>query len=450
MDTSARRAAHNPSRYNLDAMSTRLRIAALALLLGISLARVPGRAQSSPPAASSPAAGTQQPQSTPQYSLPPDKLKKAIDYAQARYWLHFIGSLWGAAVLLIILVFGLGAKFRDWAEAVSKRRFVQALVFVPLLVLANDALSLPLGIYGQHLELAFEQSIQSWPSWIWDWTKGELLSVAISIIMAFILYGVIRRSPRRWWFYFWLAALPILFTVAFLEPMVIEPLFFKFDPLAARHQPLVDQLEKVVARGGLAIPPDRMFEMKASEKLNSLNAYVSGFGASKRVVVWDTTLQRLTTPETLFVFGHEMGHYVLGHVRNTLIFLSLLVLILLFIGYHLQRWMLKRWGSRWRVREVADWASLPALLLIFAIFAILTEPLINGYSRRQEHQADVYGLDVIHGIVPESRAVATHAFQVLGEVGLDEPDPNPFIEFWMYSHPSISERIAFANSYEPK
>ncbi len=141
---------------------------------------------------------------------------------------------------------------------------------------------------------------------------------------------MIRRSPRRWWLYFWLATLPIIVTVMYLEPMVIEPLFYRFEPLAATHPALVAQLEKLVARGGLAIPPDRMFEMKASEKLNSLNAYVSGFGGSKRVVVWDTTLQKLTTPEILFVFGHEMGHYVLGHIRNSLLWLSLLLLVLLF------------------------------------------------------------------------------------------------------------------------
>ncbi|HYL39305.1 MAG TPA: M48 family metallopeptidase [Bryobacteraceae bacterium] len=428
-------------------MIPRIRNGILGLLVATALARVPLQAQKAPAQATPPAAAQQQ--ATPQYSLPPDKLQKAIEYAQARNWLHFAGALWGVLVLVVILALGLGARFRDWAEAASKRRFVQALIFVPLVVLANDILNLPLGIYGQHLDLAFEQSIQSWPSWLWDWTKSELLAIALSVLLAFLLYGVIRRSPRRWWFYFWLAALPILFVVMFLEPILIEPLFFKFDPLAARHPALVEQLEKVVARGGLAIPPDRMFEMQASEKTNSLNAYVTGFGASKRVVVWDTTIRRLTTPETLFVFGHEMGHYVLGHVRNTLIFLALLVLVLLFLGYHLLHWELRRWGPRWRVRDIADWASLPALALIFTIFSFLTEPLINAYSRQQEHQADVYGLEVIHGIVPDSRAVASHSFQVLGEVDLDEPNPNPFIEFWLYSHASISERIAFTNSYDP-
>ncbi len=264
-----------------------------------------------------------------------------------------------------------------------------------------------------------------------------------------LLYAVIRRSPRRWWLYFWLATLPIIVTVMYLEPMIIEPLFYQFEPLPATHPALVDQLEKLVARGGLAIPPDRMFEMKASEKLNSLNAYVSGFGGSKRVVVWDTTLQKLTTPEILFVFGHEMGHYVLGHIRKSLFWSSLLLLVLLFVGAHLVRWMIARRGNRWRIRDTADWASLPVLLLIVAIFSFLGEPVVNGYSRWQEHQADVYGLEITHGIVPDSSAAAAKSFQVMGEIGLDEPNPNHFIEFWLFSHPSTADRLAFAETYNP-
>jgi len=399
-----------------------------------------------PPASSEAAAGQKQPR---QYSLPPDRLQRAIEYSRARYWLHFTGELYGVAVLGAILAFGLAAKFRDSAEAASQRRFPQAVIFVALLMLTNDVLGLPLGIYGQHLELAFDQSVQSWPSWIWDWTKGELIGISLAILLVFILYAVIRRSPRRWWFYFWLATLPILFTIMFLEPFIVEPLFYHFEPLAAQHPALVEQLEKLVARGGLAIPPDRMFEMKASEKLKSSNAYVTGLGASKRVVVWDTTLASMTTPEVLFVFGHEMGHYVLGHVRNSLIAGSLALLLLLFAGYHALGWLLHWRGEKWHVRGIADWASLPALLLIAAVFTFVSEPFVNGYSRWQEHQADVYGLEVVHGILPNARDVAVHSFQLLGEEGLDEPNPNGFIEFWLYSHPSISERIAFAESFDP-
>jgi STE24 endopeptidase len=383
------------------------------------------------------------------YSLPPDKLQRAIEYAHAGYWLHFGSEFYAALILAVIVASGLAAKFRDWAAGASRRRFVQVLIFVPLLLLTNDLLYLPANIYGQHLELKFEQSIQSWPSWLWDWTKSEMILLVCAVPLAFLLYAVIRRSPRRWWLYFWLATLPIIVTVMYLEPMVIEPLFYRFDPLSATHPALVGQLEKLVARGGLAIPPDRMFEMKASEKLNSLNAYVSGFGGSKRVVVWDNTLQHLTTPETLFVFGHEMGHYVLGHIRNSLLWLSLLLLVALFLGSHIVRWTIARWGTKWRIRDTADWASLPLMLLLVAIFSFFSEPVVNSYSRWQEHQADVYGLEITHGIVPDSSAAAAHSFQVMGEIGLDEPNPNHFIEFWLFSHPSTSDRLAFAESYNP-
>ena len=200
------------------------------------------------------------------YTLPPDKLQKAIEYAHARYWLHFAGSIWGIAVLAAILAFGLSCKFRDWAETASRNRVAQAAIFVVLLGLTNDLLNLPLGMYAQHLDLKFEQSIQSWPSWFWDWTKGELLRCSLGAA-GLLLYAVIRRSPQRWWLYFWLAALPLLFIGMLVEPVLIEPLFYQFQPLAVKHPALVGDLEKVVARSGLAIPPDRMFEMMAREKI---------------------------------------------------------------------------------------------------------------------------------------------------------------------------------------
>jgi Zn-dependent protease with chaperone function len=370
------------------------------------------------------------------YSLPPDKLQRAIEYAHAGYWLHFASEIYVIVILAAIVASGLAAKFRDWAQAASRRRFVQALIFVPLLLAVNDLAYLPANVYGQHLELKFGQSIQGWPSWLWDWTKTELIMLLCAVPVVYFLYVVIRRSPRRWWLYFWLASLPTIAVVMYLEPMIIEPIFYRFEPLAATHPALVDQLQALVARAGLSIPRDRMFEMKASEKLNSLNAYVSGFGGSKRVVVWDTTLQQLTTPETLFVFGHEMGHYVLNHIRNSLALLALALLALFWAGSHVVRWM---------VPDVADWTSLPVLLLIVAVVSAISEPIVNSYSRWQEHQADLFALKITRGIVPP--AAAAHSFQVMGEIGLDEPNPNRFIVFWLYSHPTTSSRFDLAQSY---
>jgi len=383
------------------------------------------------------------------YTLPPDKLAKAIAYAAARNRLHFISAFYGFLVVAVVIAWRIGPRFRDVAERTTRWRIGQAYIFGALLVLATDILGLPTDLMGQRLALQFEQSVQGWGSWFWDWTKGELLGVAATGFLLWVLYAIIRRSPRRWWVWFWLASIPMILFVMFITPVLIEPMFYKFTPLASTQPALVDAIGKVVARGGLDIPPSRMFEMDASSKVNSLNAYVAGLGASKRVVVWDTTIRKMTPDEILFVFGHEMGHYVLGHNWMLIASSCAVILVFLWLGFHAMQWALRRWGEQWRIRDVADWASAPVLMLAFAIFSFVSEPVTNSFSRMLEHNADGYGLEVIHGIVPNSPQVAAAAFQILGEVSLSDPNPSPFIEFWLYNHPSVSDRVRFAATYDP-
>ena len=402
-------------------------------------------AQNQPPAPTPPPPSGQ----VKAYALPPDKLEKAIEYSRARNRLHFISVAYGIIVLGALLAWRVAPRFRDWAEAATGRRILQAYIFVPLFLLTSDIMELPTGIYGHHLSLKYEQSIQGWGSWLWDWTKGELIGFVLGGILVWLLYAIIRRSPKRWWFYFWLAAIPIMIFLMFIAPVLIEPLFFKFERLAAKQPALVAEISQVTARGGLEIPASRMFEMKASEKLKSLNAYVAGIGASKRVVVWDTTIQKMTPGEILFVFGHEMGHYVLHHIWIGIAFACVVILLFLFLGYHAMHWALARWRARWSIRGIDDWASLPVLLLVLSAFAFLSEPLTNSFSRVLEHNADIYGLEVIHGIVPDSPQVAAQAFQILGEVSLDDPNPSEFVKVWLYDHPSIPDRVRFASEYDP-
>jgi Zn-dependent protease with chaperone function len=189
--------------------------------------------------------------------------------------------------------------------------------------------------------------------------------------------------------------------------------------------------------------------MNASTKTTTLNAYVAGFGASKRVVVYDTLLAKSSTAGILLVFGHEMGHYVLHHVAKELAIDCGVLLLLFYIGYRLAIWMLRRWGERWLIRDVGDWASLPVLLLALSIVGFFADPIFNTISRHFEHEADRYGMEVIHGIVPNENEVAVQYFQMSGEVNLADPNPNPFIKFWLFDHPSRPERIAFVASYNP-
>ena len=243
---------------------------------------------------------------------------------------------------------------------------MQLIIFAPLTLLVINLLTLPSDVWDEVLQRAYGLSVQKWPGWFSDWLTNQIIMLIIGTILVAILYFVIRRSPRRWWFYFWLASIPVLLIVFLIQPIVIDPLFFKFTPLAATQPVLVSEIQKVTHRGGIEIPPDRMFLMNASSKTTGLNAYVTGFGSSKRVVIWDNTIAKATIPETLFVFGHEMGHYVLLHIPKETAILACILLVALYLGYRLSNWMLARWGYQWGIRDIKDWASLPALIFFSA------------------------------------------------------------------------------------
>jgi Zn-dependent protease with chaperone function len=402
-------------------------------------------------AARAPAAAPQdqQPQKVTKYTLPPERYKKARDLARIGVRFRLFGLLYGLAVLWLLLRWKFSARYRSIAEGASSARFLQAAGFTILFFLTLDLLHFPLAIYRNSILREYGFSIQSWGSWFWDWTKGQLISLIPAVILTWILYAVIRKSPRRWWFYFWLASLPIALLLVFLQPLIVDPLFHKFEPLAQRNPALTTSLEKMVERAGQDIPPERMFWMGAGEKTTELNAYVTGFGASKRIVVWDTTIAKMTTPQITYVAGHEMGHYVLQHLPKGVAFGAALALFLFYLGYRSIGWVLSHWGSNWGVRALDDWASLPALLILSSVFTFLASPIVSTFTRYGEHQADQYGLEVTHGLTPDSGQVAAQSFQILGEVDLDDPDPNAVQVFLFYSHPPIRDRIQFALTYDP-
>jgi len=376
------------------------------------------------------------------YTLPPDLYKKAKALSRTRFRFDIISFFYGLLILWIILHWKLAPKFRDTAEKASSNRFVQALIFTPLLILTIAILQLPADAYQHWVSLSYGISVERWGAWLLDYGKAQLILIVGGSLVVWILYAVIRRSPGRWWFYFWLISLPILVFLSFIEPFVIEPMFFTFAPLSQKDPELVAQIERVVQRAGLTIPPERMFWMKASEKTNAMNAYVTGIGASKRVVVWDTNIAKESIPEIV-------SDYVLNHIWKGLIFTAGLLFVLFYLGFRCLGWMLKRWGSGWGIRGPDDLASLPALLLLLSIFNFAADPISNAFSRYIENQADVYGLEVTHGVIPDAGQAAADSFQVEGESFLADPDPNPVNVFLFYDHPPISDRVKLCLTYDP-
>ena len=406
--------------------------------------------QAAPTVGQPPSAVSRQGTPPDHYTLTPEKRAQAIAYAHTRYVLYFLGVILALGVYSFLWRSSIALTFRNWARKVSSRHFVQCLIFAPLFFAAVSLMEFPLDYYsGFVLERRYGLSTQYFTSWLGDWGKALGITMVSGVFVIWILYEVIRRSPRRWWFYFWLVSAPLTLGLILIEPVVIDPLFFKFTPLEKTQPVLTARIEVMLHHAGLEIPASRIFEMNASTKTNALNAYVNGIGASKRVVVWDTTLRLMNEDETLLVLGHETGHYVLGHIVKGFVLFELGELAAFGIGFLIVEQITKRLVARTNFEGVGDLASLPILLLVLTMLSFLSTPIYCGLSRYMEHQADQFGLEVAYGVVPDPNAAEAQALQILGEHDLDDPNPGPFIKFWLYTHPPLDERIRFAASYKP-
>ena len=425
------------------------------ILLGFIL---PATALSTQPAVAQTAAPTAQaaqPASQQAYSLPPEKLAKAIALSRIRNLLEIAGSLWSLVFLWLLLATRTAAAMEAWAGRIFRRRWMQGLLFFAVLLVLVTLATLPLDLYGHHASRSYGISVQGWQSWFGDLAKSLGLTVPIGAPILLLFNWLVRRFPRRYWFAAWLVTLPLMvFTVAG-EPLV-EPLFNHYEPLANHHAVLVAKLETVVARTGIDIPPDRMFLMKASEKSNGLNAYVTGLGATKRYVMWDTATDRLPDDEVMFIFGHESGHYVLNHIPKMLAGFAIALFFVYWACAGVAAWLARRFGLAWRNGQPEDESNplstrtgFVVLIFTFSVASFILTPVGNGFSRHFEHQADVYGQEAIHGLVPDPQKTAVAGFDALGETWLEDPNPNPLIEFWLYNHPSVKNRANFAAHYDP-
>jgi Zn-dependent protease with chaperone function len=374
-----------------------------------------------------------------------------VALSRIRNILDIVGGVWGLVVLWLLLATRAATGLESCAAGLTRRRWVQGLLFFAAFVVITTLAGVPLDVYGEQVSRSYGISVQGWGSWIGDQAKALGLGVLFGAPILLLFNGIVRRWPRRYWLGLWVATLPLLVLVIFVQPL-LEPIFDKFEPLNQNHPGLVTELEKVVARTGTNIPPSRMFLMKASAKTNGLNAYVSGIGATKRIVVWDTTAGRVPDDEVLFIFGHESGHYVLHHIPKMIAGSAFGLFFVYWACAGLSAWLAGRFGSRWGLSGEAPLgtrAGFVVLLFAISVAGFVLEPVSNTFGRYFEHQADVYGQEAIHGIVPDPQKTAVAAFNALGAAWLEDPNPSPFIEFWEYNHPSVQTRANFALHYDP-
>ena len=352
------------------------------------------------------------------------------------YALYFIGTAYSFVILYLILRTRLAHRLRDLSRRLVKWKPATTFVTFALLSLAITIFEFPLTFYGSFIvPHQFDLTSQSFASWSGDLLKGIALNIVVGGIIIAVGFLIIERV-RRWWFVLWLASIPLMFFLVVIAPVAFDPVFNKFEPL--KDPMLRKELLDEASRAG--IEGSRVYQVDKSKQTKTMNAYVTGIGPTTRIVIWDTLLAKMPRDQIVAVMGHEMGHYVLGHIWWGL---AEGIVISFFVCW-LAQFVYERGLVRWRFESKADPAAIAWILLIAGVIGFLLSPLVNGLSRRVEHEADAFGLELTH--LSEASALAEVKF---AEDSKFAPYPPKFIKFWLYTHPPAEERIDFMLHYKP-
>ncbi|MEL3973354.1 M48 family metallopeptidase [Rossellomorea oryzaecorticis] len=361
------------------------------------------------------------------------------DFSKIKNLLFFLSTPYEWLFYFLILILGISRGFEKWARGTTKNRFLQTAVYLFWLSLASFAAIFPLQFISYKISKTYNISTQTFSMWMKDELTDFWVNYLIMFIIVSVLYGLMKRFKNRWWLAAWVLSVPFTIFMMFIQPVVIDPLYNDFYPLKdkALEQKILTLAEKA------QIPADHVFEVNMSEKTNSLNAYVNGVGSNSRIVLWDTTLEKLTDKEILFVMAHEMAHYVEKHIYIGITIYLVLSFFGLFLASKLMRGIVANYKDEIKVSNVSNLSSLPLFLLITSMLMFTVSPFSNWISRYQETRADRYAIEMT-----EDKQAAITSFQKLSKVGLSQVNPPVLVKIFRYGHPTMMERLSMLEQYE--
>jgi STE24 endopeptidase len=352
-------------------------------------------------------------------------------YFEGGYVLQVVDLIYGLAVAAILLWLGLSGKMRDIAAGITSRRFWQVPLYVVGYSVVTTVLVLPLTLYERFFrEHQYGLSNMTLAGWFGDFTIQTIVGLIGSVILFTIIYAVIRAAKRNWWALSAGVSVVFLIVAVMIAPVYIMPLTNHYTPLP--ESGMRSAILSLARANG--IPADNVYVYDASKQTKAISANVSGLFGTTRISLNDNLLNRSTPSEVLAVLGHEMGHYVMGHVISQILQFGLLIVFAFWFVDRSYHWLVKIYGSKWGVGGIEDPAGLPLVMALISVFFFVATPVTNTIVRTQEIQADIYGLNA-------SRQPDAFATISLKLAEYRKMDPSPIEEFVFYDHPSGKRRI---------
>jgi len=348
-------------------------------------------------------------------------------------WAFF--RLLALAIPLIFLFTGLGSRLRRMCESISGRRwFWTVTLFACAYLILAALIALPFDFYGGFVQPhAAGWSHQTLPNWL----KGEGVQLIVRLVLASLLiwlpYRLIARSPRRWWLYCALALIPVAFLAMVAWPVWVDPLTTNYKPLD--DPPLETRIEALAARCSIVNIP---------VLVGGNSTGVTGLGPTNRIVL-QTNLASVETPDQIvFTIGHELKHYVMGDNWKGLAIIAAFLLAGFWLTDRLGCAAIRRFSQRWGFSELSDPASLPLIVFLLTFLWLAILPFFNLFSRHIELEADRFGLELTH-----QNHAAAMVFVRDANSGDVAADWDTFFLIFQATHPSVAQRIEFANNYKP-
>jgi len=366
----------------------------------------------------------------------PTDSPEARRYNRIKRWLGITDFVLGLILLLALLVTGWSGTLRDLAYSGGFQNYTLAVfLYVVMLMGMGKLLGLVLDYYGFRLEHRFQLSNQKLRAWIWDESKGFLVGVILASIVTELLYFIIREAPQHWWLLAWAAFLGLFVLLAQIAPVVLFPIFYKFEPL--EDEELKSRLVRLSESAGTRVRG--VYKWKLSEKSKKANAALTGLGNTRRIILADTLLDSYSPDEIEAVLAHELGHHVHGHIFKSILVQAGITLLGFWAANRTLHYAIER---RHMFETLSDFANLPLLVLVSTVLGFLLLPALNAYSRFNERQADRYAFRSIASIEP-----FISSMNKLAEQNLAERTPSRFVEWFFHSHPAIGRRIAAAENW---